>query len=63
LYKLSTRELEVITLIKEGNSTKEMAEILSLSYHTIETHRKKIYSKIKINKMTDLIRIFSEFGE
>jgi DNA-binding NarL/FixJ family response regulator len=63
LYKLSPRELEVITLIKEGNSTKDVAQILNLSYHTIETHRKKIYSKLKIKKVTDLIRIFSEYGD
>jgi DNA-binding NarL/FixJ family response regulator len=62
-YKLSARELEVISLIREGHSSRNIAEMLDLSIHTIEAHRKKIYAKLKINKVADLIRIFSEYGE
>jgi DNA-binding NarL/FixJ family response regulator len=62
-YKLSTRELEIITFIKEGNTTKDVARILNLSHHTIETHRKKIYAKLQIKKVTDLLRIFAEYGD
>ncbi len=54
---LSMREFEITTLIKEGLSTKDIADKLNLSFHTIETHRKNIYNKLGINKVADLIRI------
>jgi DNA-binding NarL/FixJ family response regulator len=47
LQTLSDRELEVFELIGQGRSTREIAEQLSRSVHTIETHREKI--KIKLN--------------
>lgn len=62
-YNLSNREIEVIQLIKDGNSTKNIADILKLSYHTIESHRKNIYNKLQINKVTDLLRIYREFED
>ncbi|AWV98902.1 LuxR C-terminal-related transcriptional regulator [Arcticibacterium luteifluviistationis] len=60
-YKLSNREMEIITLIKDGESTKSIAERLDLSFHTIETHRKNIYRKLGIHKVTELINLYSEF--
>lgn len=62
-YNLSNREIEVIQLIKDGNSTKNIADILDLSYHTVESHRKNIYNKLEINKVTDLLRIYAEFED
>jgi DNA-binding NarL/FixJ family response regulator len=62
-YKISDREKEVIHLIKKGYSSKSIAEHLNLSFHTVESHRKNIYKKLKINKMTDLIRLLAEFDE
>jgi DNA-binding NarL/FixJ family response regulator len=38
---LSERELEIIQLLKKGLKTKEIAEVLFLSFFTVETHRKK----------------------
>lgn len=61
-YKLSGRELEIIILIKDGLSSKDMANSLGISFHTIEAHRKNIYNKLQINKVTELLRIFAEFG-
>ena len=46
--KLSTRELEVIQLVKEGLTTKEIADRLHISYYTAETHRKNIKLKVGI---------------
>ena len=62
-YKLSSRELEIILLIKEGHSSKNMAEAMGISFHTIEAHRKNIYNKLNINKVTELLKMFAEFGE
>lgn len=62
-YNLSSREIEIITLIKDGFSSKEIAIKLGISFHTIEAHRKNIYNKLNINKVTELLKIFADFGE
>ncbi len=46
--KLSVRELEVIKLVKEGLTTKQIADRLSISFYTAETHRKNIKLKIGV---------------
>lgn len=46
--KLSSREVEVIRLVKEGLTTKEIADRLNISFYTAETHRKNIKLKIGI---------------
>ncbi|HQQ96442.1 MAG TPA: response regulator transcription factor [Cyclobacteriaceae bacterium] len=46
--RLSGRELEVIQLVKEGLTTKEIASKLNISFYTAETHRKNIKVKIGI---------------
>ncbi|WPR70293.1 LuxR C-terminal-related transcriptional regulator [Flavobacterium sp. NG2] len=51
----STRELEVIKLIYSGLSTKEIALALSISEHTIKTHRKNIYKKSNCKNVSELI--------
>jgi len=53
--KMSIREIEIIKLIAEGNSAKQIAEQLYLSNHTINTHRKNIFNKLRINSTTGLV--------
>jgi DNA-binding NarL/FixJ family response regulator len=53
---LSPREIEIITLIAEGKSSKEIGEILFLSFRTIQNHRTKIMKKLNLKKNTDLVR-------
>jgi DNA-binding NarL/FixJ family response regulator len=53
---LSAREIEIIKLIAEGKSSKEIAEILFLSFRTIQNHRTKIMRKLNLKKNTDLVR-------
>ena len=54
--QLSHREIEIITLIAEGKSSKEIAEILFLSFRTIQNHRTKIMKKLNLKKNTDLVK-------
>jgi DNA-binding NarL/FixJ family response regulator len=53
---LSDRELEVFQLIGEGLTTREIAERLHLSIYTIETHRQRIRSKLRLRSGTELGR-------
>ena len=53
--KISHRELEIIRLISEGYSTKEIAEVLFLSTHTVTTHRKNILAKLNVNNTAGLV--------
>tara|TARA_R110002049_G_scaffold213973_5_gene385525 strand:+ start:358 stop:1026 length:669 start_codon:yes stop_codon:yes gene_type:complete len=52
---LSEREVEVIVLIAEAYTTKDIANKLNLSFHTIGTHRKNIFKKLKIRSSSELI--------
>lgn len=54
-YKLSRREAEIISLIKDGIQNKEMAEMLNLSQQTIETHRKNIHLKLGVTSRIELV--------
>lgn len=62
-YNLSNRELEIVILIKDGMTSKDVAAALGISLHTVEAHRKNIYNKLQINKVTELLKILSEHEE
>jgi DNA-binding NarL/FixJ family response regulator len=53
---LTPREREVLQLISEGRSTKEAAEVLSVSVKTIETHRKQIMDKLDLHSIAELTK-------
>lgn len=54
-YSLSKREVEIIGFIKNGFSSEEIAQKLFLSFETVRSHRKNIYLKLGINKLSELI--------
>jgi DNA-binding NarL/FixJ family response regulator len=55
-YELLTeRERHVYQLLAEGNSNKEIAKRLSLSLHTVETHRARIMEKLEIHSTAELV--------
>jgi len=53
---LTPTEIRVAYLIKEGRTTKEIAEVMALSPRTIETHRKKIRTKLGLDKSKENLR-------
>jgi len=53
--ELTVREIEIVKLIADGNSTKEIAAKLNLSHHTIYTHRKNVMKKLNIKSASELI--------
>lgn len=53
---LTTREREVLKLIAEGKSNKEVANLLFISVRTVQHHRANIRKKLNIRKTADLVR-------
>jgi len=53
---LSVREREVLRLIAEGRSSKDIAALLSISVRTIQHHRANIMKKLKLKKTADIIK-------
>jgi two-component system, NarL family, response regulator NreC len=52
---LTTREREVLQLLAEGKSNKEVAAVLNLSLYTVETHRGNILQKLNLHSGAELI--------
>jgi two-component system, NarL family, response regulator NreC len=52
---LTPREREVLQLIAEGKSNKEVADMLNLSVYTVETHRGNLMEKLKLRGVPELI--------
>jgi DNA-binding NarL/FixJ family response regulator len=54
--RLTPREREVLQLLAEGKSNKEVAGVLSISVKTAETHRANIMLKLDLHSITELVR-------
>jgi DNA-binding CsgD family transcriptional regulator len=52
---LSEREREVFQLIAEGHSNKEIADVLSVSPSTVDTHRTHILQKLDVHSTAELV--------
>lgn len=54
--ELTHREREIVQLIAEGKSTKEVAQVLGISVKTAETHRTNLMRKLDLHSVTDIVR-------
>jgi DNA-binding NarL/FixJ family response regulator len=54
--RLTSREREIVQLLSEGKSSKEVASVLSISVKTAETHRANIMRKLEIHSVSELVR-------
>ncbi|MCF7875795.1 response regulator transcription factor [Candidatus Bipolaricaulota bacterium] len=59
---LTSREREVLQLIAEGNTNREIAEILTVSKKTVGTHRSNLMEKLDIHNVADLTKYAIEAG-
>ena len=59
---LSPREIEILQLIKQGLLSKEISEQLSISVHTVNTHRQKILEKLHACNSMEAVRYASALG-
>jgi DNA-binding CsgD family transcriptional regulator len=53
---LSAREREIVQLLAEGETSKEVAVTLGISVKTAETHRSNIMRKLEVHSVSDLVR-------
>jgi len=59
---LTFREREIIKLIAEGKSSKEIGELLFISSRTVQHHRANIMRKLKFKKTADLVKYAIQKG-
>ncbi|WP_284653679.1 response regulator transcription factor [Flavobacterium terrisoli] len=59
LDKLSKREMEITELLVEGNGNLEIANKLNIQMTTVSTHKNKIFNKLNIKNIVELISLFN----
>src|SRR5262249_61330528 len=52
---LTNREREILQLVAEGKTTKDIANMLYLSIHTVETHRRHLMEKLDLHSKAEII--------
>ena len=62
LPTLTSRERQILQLLAEGNTTKEIAHLLSLSVKTVHTHRQRIMEKLGIDSVAGLVKFAIRHG-
>lgn len=62
LDPLTPRERQILQLIAEGNTTKEVARLLNISFKTAESHRNHIMKKLDIHEVATLVRYAIQQG-
>jgi len=59
LDTLTKKEREVLALVAEGRSNKEIARILAITVHTTEKHLDNIYKKLNVNNRTSAASVYT----
>jgi DNA-binding NarL/FixJ family response regulator len=59
---LTGREIEIINLIKQGQSSKEIATTLKISLKTVEVHRHNILKKLKLKNAASLVNYINNLA-
>lgn len=62
MEKPTGRGLSILKLVSRGYSTKQIAEELSISFNTVESHRKNLFKKYSVNTMAELICLATSNG-
>jgi DNA-binding NarL/FixJ family response regulator len=62
LDRLTSREREILQLVVEGKSSAEIAEILSLSPHTVDTYRSRLMQKLGVTDLVGLVKFSIQQG-
>lgn len=62
LAALTPRQREILQLVAEGHTSKDIAQRLGLSYRTIETHRNQLMKRLGVTDLTGLVRFAVRAG-
>jgi DNA-binding NarL/FixJ family response regulator len=60
--KPTKREMEIIRMIAKGHSSKQISRDLSISFETVQSHRKNLFQKYNINSSAELISLAHKHG-
>jgi DNA-binding CsgD family transcriptional regulator len=60
--ELTKREIEILKLVKEGLISKEISSRLSISLHTVNTHRQRFLAKLGANNSLEALMFATKFG-
>jgi len=58
-YSLTDREIDIVKLLLEGHSSRVIADILFISKHTVDTHRRNILGKMSMNSTSELMGLLN----
>lgn len=58
--QLTDREIEIINLVADQYSTREIASKLYISFETVKSHRKKLFAKLQVRNVAGLVRCACE---
>jgi len=61
-FHLTNKEIEIIKLLTQGKTTKDIAKELFISYHTVNTHRKNILAKLQLKNTSELVMYAVKHG-
>lgn len=61
-YELTKREIEILKLVKDGYLSKEISDKLSISVHTVNTHRQRFLEKLGANNSMEAVIFASKYG-
>ena len=59
---ITPREMEILELIAQGMSNREIAEKLFVSENTVKTHSSRVFDKLGARRRTQAVRLAKEFG-
>jgi DNA-binding NarL/FixJ family response regulator len=59
-FNLTYREIDVIQQIRQGLSSRQIAEQLGVSHYTVETHRRNIHLKLNLKGQAELVRFIAD---
>jgi len=57
---LTKREIEILKLVKEGFLSKEISDKLTISFHTVNTHRQRVIEKLGVNNSMEAVALASK---
>lgn len=63
LEKLSSREVQIVALLTSGKTITEISQILSLAISTVGTYKARLFEKLKVNNLVELIEMWKLYKE